>query len=193
MGVLAFLCFAMEIDAETNSGPNLTLATYVLSYNSQTDPALQRSLESLDDRLRGQFGMQTNQTAVGLLDLRTLRLAMVRPDAEDYAASVAKIGILLAYFQLHPEAATNLDASTRHELGLMAKVSSNEMAAKFSRQLGLKYIQQTLYDYHLYTEGRRSKLWDMIYACRCGAPACRGTMLYLPKTQPRRSAARRAG
>jgi len=39
----------------------------------------------------------------GLLDLKTLRLAMIHPDREEYAASVPKIGILLAYFQLHPE------------------------------------------------------------------------------------------
>src|SRR3954464_15561914 len=132
IGVLAFLCWPIQMDAQTNR-----VAAYVLSYDSQTDPALQHSLESLDARLREQFGMQMNQTAVGLFDLRTLRLALVRPDAEDYAASVAKIGILLAYFQLHPEAATNLDATTRHDLGMMAKISSNEKAAQFSKQLGL--------------------------------------------------------
>jgi hypothetical protein len=45
---------------------------------------------------------------------------MLHPDREEYAASVPKIGILLAYFQLHPEASTNVDGTTRHELGLMA-------------------------------------------------------------------------
>ena len=34
------------------------------------------------------------------------------------------------YFELHPEAVTNMSAQTRHELGLMAKASSNEMAAE---------------------------------------------------------------
>ena len=29
---------------------------------------------------------------------------MIHPDRIEYAASVAKVGILLAYFQLHPEA-----------------------------------------------------------------------------------------
>ena len=41
---------------------------------------------------------------VAILDLNRLRLAMIHPDRIDYAASVAKVGILLAYFQLHPEA-----------------------------------------------------------------------------------------
>ena len=31
--------------------------------------------------------------------LRTLRLALIHPDRIDYAASVPKIGILLAYFE----------------------------------------------------------------------------------------------
>src|SRR6185437_8497538 len=117
---------------------------YSLNYDTPVNTRLQTSLESIDAKLRGQFGMTTEQTAVGLLDLKTLRLAVIHPDREEYAASVPKIGILLAYFQLHPEAATNLNAQTRHELGLMTKVSNNEMAAKFSRELGLKQIQAVL-------------------------------------------------
>jgi len=94
-----------------------------------------------------------------LLDLRGLRLAMVRPDTELYAASVAKIGILLAYFQLRPAAATNLDASTRHQLGLMIRPSSNEMAAKFARELGLRAIQEVLNSYQFYDASRGGGLW----------------------------------
>jgi len=51
--------------------------------------------------------LTTNDTAVGLLDLQRLRLALLHPDRMEYAASVAKIGILLAYFQVHQEAATS--------------------------------------------------------------------------------------
>jgi len=130
----------------------------MLSFATPTDPALQSRLEAIDSGLRAQYGMATNQTAVGLLDLQRLRLAWLRPDDEEYAASVAKIGILLAYFQLHPEAATNLDDTTRHELALMVKISSNEMAAKFSRQLGLAQIQQVLNEAGFY-ETNRGGLW----------------------------------
>src|SRR5437867_11958603 len=94
--------------------------------------------------------MTTAQAAVGVLDLNALGLAMIHPDREEYAASVPKVGILLAYFHLHPDAATNLNAQTRHELGLMAKASANEMASKFSRELGLKQIQAVLNVYHFY-------------------------------------------
>src|SRR5689334_19834572 len=132
---------------------------YTLGYDTAVNPALQAKLEGIDAELRGKFGMTTAQTAVGVLDLNTLRLAMIHPDREEYAASVPKIGILLAYFQLHPEAATNLDAAKRQELGLMAKASNNEMAAKFSREIGLKQIQAVLNSYHFYDTNHGGGIW----------------------------------
>ncbi|HEV2693615.1 MAG TPA: serine hydrolase [Verrucomicrobiae bacterium] len=132
---------------------------YVLSYDSPTDVALQVQLESIDAELRVKYGMATAQTAVGVLDLTTLRLAMIHPDREEYAASVAKVGILLAYFQLHPAAATNLDATTRHELGLMAKASDNEMAAKYSHLMGLKQVQAVLNADGFYDASRGGGIW----------------------------------
>jgi beta-lactamase class A len=138
---------------------NIKLQNYALGYDTLVDPALQTRLEQIDSTLRARYGMTTNQTAVGLLDLRTLRLAMVRPDDEFYAASVAKIGILLAYFQLHPAAATNLDPTTRQELGLMIKASSNESATKIAREMGLKAIQQVIDSYHFYDASRGGGLW----------------------------------
>jgi beta-lactamase class A len=132
---------------------------YTLDYDTPVDPALQANLQRIDADLRAKFEMTTNQTAVGVLDLSTLHLAMLHPDREEYAASVPKIAILLAYFQLHPEAATNLNTQTRHELGLMAKVSDNEMAAKFSREMGLKRIQAVLDSYHFYDSQRGGGIW----------------------------------
>jgi beta-lactamase class A len=132
---------------------------YSLNYDSKLDPVLQSKLETLDTELRAKYGMTPEQTAAGILDLERLRLAMLHPDREEYAASVAKIGILLAYFQLHPEAATNLNSEARHELGLMIKASSNEMAAKYSRQLGLTNIQQVLNSYHFYDTNHGGGIW----------------------------------
>src|SRR6202000_1087263 len=60
---------------------------------------------------------------------------------------------------LHPEAATNLEAATRHELGLMIKTSSNEMASKFSHELGLKQIEQVLNRYDLYDARHGGGIW----------------------------------
>ncbi len=132
---------------------------YVLDYNAPTDHALQAKIEALDVELRAKYGMTTQFTAVGVLDLKKLRLAMVNPDKMEYAASVPKVGILLAYFQLHPEAATNLDAQTRHELGLMAKASNNEMATKFSRLMGLTNIQAVLNAQHFYDTNHGGGIW----------------------------------
>jgi beta-lactamase class A len=132
---------------------------YSLDYTTPADPSLQSSLESIDANLRGKYGMTTDQAAVGVLDLTRLRLAMIHPDRIEYAASVPKIGILLAWFQVHLEAITNLDAQTRHELGLMIKVSSNEMAAKYSQALGLAIIRQVLDSYHFYDASRGGGIW----------------------------------
>jgi beta-lactamase class A len=84
---------------------------------------------------------------------------MIHPDRIEYAASVPKIGILLAYFQLKPEASSRLDPATQHELGLMAKASSNEMASKFSHELGLMKIQRVLEDQGFYNRNRGGGLW----------------------------------
>ena len=114
---------------------------------------MQRQLEEIDARLREKHGMTTEQSAVGLLDLRRPRVAMIHPDRIEYAASVPKIGILLAYF------ATSLDAETEHELGLMVKASSNEMAAKHSRAMGLREIQEVLNAHGFYDATRGGGLW----------------------------------
>jgi beta-lactamase class A len=120
---------------------------------------LQAKVESIDAALRERYGMTAEQTDVGVLDLKRMRLAMIRPDHIEYAASVAKVGILYAYFQLHPEAATRLDPVTRHELGLMIKSSSNEMAAKYSRAMGLHEIQQVLNAAGFYNATRGGGIW----------------------------------
>jgi beta-lactamase class A len=151
------LCVAGSVSASGQT--NNSFVNYTLDYDALINPSLQVRLEKIDADLRGKYGMTTAQTAVGVLDLNTLRLAMIHPDRGEYAASVPKVGILLAYFQLHPEAATNLSAQTRHELGLMAKASNNEMAAKFSRELGLKQIQAVLNSYHFYDTNHGGGIW----------------------------------
>lgn len=158
LGAMAALCLAgCSLSRHPASPP--PLPDYTLDYNSPTDPDLQARLERIDAELRGRYDMKPEQADVGLLDLNTGRLAMIRPDQIEYAASVAKIGILMAYFQLHPEAAEHLKRKTRHELGLMAKASSDEMATRFSRELGLKRIQQVLNDAHFYDRDRGGGIW----------------------------------
>jgi beta-lactamase class A len=133
--------------------------SYALGWDTPVDAALQRRLEALDAELRAKYGMTAEQTAAGVLDLRRMRLAMVNPDRIEYAASVPKLGILLAYFATHPEAATRLDPEVRRELALMAKQSSNEMAAKHSRAIGLREIQAVLGAYGFYDAARGGGIW----------------------------------
>lgn len=123
----------------------------------QTDRTLQRELEMIDARLRAKYGIAAEQTDVGLLDLRDpRRVAMIHPDAEEYAASVAKVGILYAWFALGHNAD---DPQTQHELGLMIKASSNEMAAKYSRILGLAAIQKALNEAGFYDPSKGGGIW----------------------------------
>lgn len=157
--VLSTLAICMSSPGSDAPSAQPSFQNYVLSFDASVDPTLQSKLETIDKELRTKYGMTPEQTAAGILDLKTLHLAVIHPDREEYAASVAKIGILLAYFQLHPDAATNLDAETRHELGLMIKASSNEMAAKFSRALGLRQIQQVLNSYHFYDTNHGGGIW----------------------------------
>src|SRR5438128_2597859 len=122
----------------------LTILLMLLAGCAHFSPkmTLQNSLEDIDARLRTAHGIATNQCAVGLLDLQSGQYAMTYPDRVEYAASVAKIGILIAWFYLHPDGV--VDPQTRHELGLMVKASSNEMATKFSEQIGLRKINEIL-------------------------------------------------
>jgi hypothetical protein len=41
--------------------------------------------------------------------------------------------------------------------------------------------EELTYDYHLHRPGPFRKKWLKQYACHCGAPNCRGTLLVLPK------------
>lgn len=131
---------------------------YSLDGSPAVDAALQRRVEEIDTALRTRWEMAEAQTSVGVLDLRTLRLAMVRPDRIDYAASVPKIAILLGWFAAHPNP-SDLDATTRHELGLMIKQSDNELAAKFSQQLGLSFIRGVVDRYALYDAKTGGGIW----------------------------------
>ena len=52
--------------------------------------------------------------------------------------------------------------------------------------------EELTYDYQIQREPDDPPDVDLIFACRCGAPACRGTMLWPPPKKPRARAAGRA-
>lgn len=153
---LAALLFGVTALASPADMPDFH--SYSLDGSPAVDATLQRRVEEIDTTLRARWEIPEAQTSVGVLDLRTLRLAWVRPDRIDYAASVPKIAILLGWFAAHPNPA-DLDAATRHELGLMIKQSDNELAAKFSQQLGLSFIRSALDRYGLYDAKTGGGIW----------------------------------
>lgn len=136
----------------------INFATLTLDVTTLPDAALQRDVELIDAQIRTTLGMTAEQTSVALLDLRTGRLALLRADNIFYAASVPKIAILLGWFEAHPRP-EETDAATRHELGLMIKQSSNELAAKYSQLLTLAGIRRTLDRYALYDATHGGGLW----------------------------------
>lgn len=142
-----------------NAHPSPDFADYQLDEGTPTDPGLQAWLEQLDAGLRRRHDMRGDQAAAGLLDLRRMQLAMVRPDRIEYGASLPKIGILLAWFALRSGPESRPDARTRHELGLMIKNSSDAMATRFSRELGLERIQQVLNARGFYDPARGGGIW----------------------------------
>jgi beta-lactamase class A len=137
----------------------MDLSEYTLDHDTPVDPGLQTRLEAIDAEVRASLGMGADDAMVGLLDLVRPRVAMIHPDREDYAASVPKIAILLAYFHTHPEAIDWLDPQVGRELGEMVKLSSDEMAAKYSQLVGLKTIQGILNDYGFYDARRGGGIW----------------------------------
>ena len=137
----------------------MPISSITLDFNTTVDPQLQIRLVAIDEQLRKRLEMTPEDTAVGLLDLRTGRVAMIHPDRIEYAASVPKVGILLAWFELHKDDPAALTDEVRHALGLMVKQSSNEMAARFSRELGLKRIQDVLNRYGFYDASHGGGIW----------------------------------
>lgn len=134
-------------------------AGLVIDHDTRPDAGLQATLERVDGALREKLGVPVDTVAVGLVDLRTARVAWLRPDAGDYAASLPKIGILLAWFATPSAAAKAMDPDVRHELGEMIKLSSNEAATRFSRELGLARVQAVLDAHGFYDAKRGGGIW----------------------------------
>src|SRR6266480_7182990 len=82
--VAVLLIFTLSALAHATEPATQTSDSYTLDFDSPVDPKLQAALENIDTSLCEKFSMTSDQTAVGLLDLNSLRLAMIRPDHEEY-------------------------------------------------------------------------------------------------------------
>jgi D-alanyl-D-alanine dipeptidase len=137
------------------------LQGYRMDYESTPDAALQSDLERIDREVRKTLEIKLEDRSFGVLTLNEQKLAMLEPDRMFYAASVPKIAILLAYFETHPDAATNLADEVRDELGRMIKLSDNELAAKYGEMIGIEKVQEIAQSkrYGFYDEKRGGGLW----------------------------------
>ncbi|MFM1748554.1 MAG: hypothetical protein RLZZ188_2220 [Verrucomicrobiota bacterium] len=159
--LLPLVAAGFALSAASAAAPSLPPASAALVIDAATrpEPGLQAVLEGIDGGLRARLEIPPESVAVGLLDLRTARLAWRRPDAIEYAASVPKVGILLAWFAAHGEAAAAADPATRRALGEMIKRSDNETATRFSRELGIARVQAALDAHGFYDAARGGGIW----------------------------------
>ena len=111
------------------------------------DPGLQRALESTLVDLGLSRATADHRLCVVLADISDLsepRLAEVNGDDMMYAASLPKIGILLAAFVEIENKHLTPDKETRASLTRMIRVSSNEDATRMLNRVGKYRVNQIL-------------------------------------------------
>lgn len=162
--------FALAVFA--GSGPHACgnpTAVDPLRPGARADAALQVALDRIDATLGAALGIPATDRRAGVLDLDDGRFGLVRGDDEMYGASVPKIGILLGWFDAHPDFEARLapgpdgaPSEVRRGLELMIKRSDNDQAARFSRDVGLTRLRAlyTSERYRLYDPSRGGGLWS---------------------------------
>ncbi|MBT8446398.1 MAG: class A beta-lactamase-related serine hydrolase [Gammaproteobacteria bacterium] len=121
-------------------------------------------LEQKLDRLGLAPAIMARQLAVVAVDMTDPlepRVAAVNGDHMMYAASLPKIGILLAAFHDIGEGRLTLDSATRDSLTRMIRVSSNTEATRMLNQVGKRRINKILKSspYRLYDPLVNGGLW----------------------------------
>ena len=135
------------------------------SLYDSVDPALQGQLErTLYTRARWAKLLRAHRMAVGVVDLTDLeqpRFARLNGNVEMYAASLPKIGILLAAHVAIAEGTLEDTPEVEADLVKMIRFSSNEAATRMIDRLGFDTIERTLTDrrYQLYDPKRGGGLW----------------------------------
>ncbi len=117
------------------------------SLRESRDPHLQRLLERGLDRLGLSAPVRAHKLAVALVDVTHLerpRLASVNGDRMMYAASLPKIGILLAALYDVERGHMALTRSLKRSLTDMIRVSSNEEATRVMNLVGKRRVNQIL-------------------------------------------------
>lgn len=139
LGLLIAALLGAAASADSFDGSPLLRESY--------DPALQDVLDSRLKALGLQGALARKELAVALVDLNSPhgpRLAEVNGDEMMYAASLPKIGILLAAFVEIERGRFKLDAATRKSLTDMIRVSSNTEATRMLNRVGKRRVNEIL-------------------------------------------------
>jgi|GEM_PF-556286 len=132
-----------------------------LPHDVKVDADLQALVERIDDKVAGELSIPKDRRALGVVDLRTARVAMINGDTMFYGASVPKIAIVLAYLRQHPEFVKTPDPLVMRELQRVIKRSDNELASKYAKLVGIDKIQEMLQssEFQFYDEDHGGGLW----------------------------------
>ena len=117
------------------------------SLRESHDPALQRGLERIVDRLGLRRAVRDGHLSLALVDITDLdspRVAELNGDRMFYAASLPKIAILLGAMVQVERGRMRLDQPTRESLTQMIRVSSNEEATRVMNIVGKRRVNEIL-------------------------------------------------
>jgi beta-lactamase class A len=128
------------------------------------DPALQRDLEAVLARLHLDDDVRRKRLSVALVDVTDVkrpRMAEVNGDVMMYAASLPKIAVLLAAFEMIATGQLEYDRKTRKLLEAMIRRSSNEATTLIMQKVGKENIARVLLSprYRLYDPAHNGGLW----------------------------------
>lgn len=130
-----------------------------------SDPELLARLQGMVAGVDKWNGLaRRKKLAIGIVDLTDPehpRFAAINGNQMMYAASLAKIAILLAAFQSIEDGTLTDTPELRDDLNAMIRVSSNPAATRTIDRIGLERIQAVLTDprYRLYDRQRGGGLW----------------------------------
>jgi beta-lactamase class A len=134
------------------------------SLRDSVDPSLQRELEQLIRKKGMQRAIDQERLAIALVDIsdpKEPRLAAVNGDVMKYAASLPKIGILLAAFVQIEQGRLELDEKLEADMISMIRYSSNAAATRVLDVVGRKELLKILQSprFMLYDRRYDGGLW----------------------------------
>jgi len=131
---------------------------------SMRDPEFQRLVEAEIDKLGLDDEVRRKQLSLAVVDLtddENPRFAAINGDLMIYAASLPKIAVLLAAFELIAKGEMDYDAETEKLLKDMIRRSSNSATTEMMHRVGKETIARVLLSprYRLYDPRHNGGLW----------------------------------